>query len=109
MNFLLDAQHPHTHTHTHTHITPPQVIKVIHNLDRNVYAVKRLRIREGNSESKLLREVSTLSRLSHPNVVRYYQAWIEDDYCQLEDSEEGEDEEEEEDEGEDDVFSSFQG
>lgn len=71
------------------HGTFGQVMKVTHRLDRRHYAVKRLEITgsvDGTAaaaddltpDGKLLREVSTLARLSHPHVVRYYQAWIED-------------------------------
>jgi len=63
------------------HGTFGQVVKVTHRLDRRHYAVKRLEIGgDGGSllDGKLLREVSTLSRLSHPHVVRYYQAWVEE-------------------------------
>lgn len=53
-----------------------------HKLDGNMYAVKRLCVRRGGhrnleEEEKILREVSTLARLSHAHVVRYYQAWME--------------------------------
>jgi len=38
--------------------------------------VKQIRLRK--SDTKIFREVSALSRLSHPNIVRYYTTWIEE-------------------------------
>lgn len=49
-----------------------------------------------STDTRILREVSTLSRLQHPHIVRYYQAWVEE--APAIDSEE--DEEEEDEEGE---------
>lgn len=53
-----------------------QVCKVRNRLDRRVYAVKKidLTIAAGN---KIRREVTTLSRLIHKHVVRYFAAWVE--------------------------------
>ncbi len=53
------------------------VVKARNKLDKRIYAVKRIRLRPGQSEEKLFREVSTLSRLNHRNIVRYYTTWIE--------------------------------
>jgi translation initiation factor 2-alpha kinase 4 len=60
-------------------------MKARHRLDHRVYAIKKLRMdalefaddEQLHDHSKVLREVSTLSRLTHPNIVRYQQAWIE--------------------------------
>lgn len=45
------------------------------------YAVKKIRLEreDWNLNRKILREVTTISRLYHPNIVRYYQAWVEGD------------------------------
>eukprot|EP00730_Choanoeca_flexa_P018796 TRINITY_DN9159_c0_g1_i3.p1 TRINITY_DN9159_c0_g1~~TRINITY_DN9159_c0_g1_i3.p1 ORF type:complete len:713 (+),score=155.28 TRINITY_DN9159_c0_g1_i3:348-2486(+) len=66
------------------HGTFGKVMKARHRLDNRIYAVKKLRIDHNDSSndlqhspSKVLREVSTLSRLAHPNIVRYQQAWVE--------------------------------
>lgn len=63
-----------------------EVVKVRNRLDRRVYAVKKI-ILESESGSfakfgavqnrKLRREVTTISRMTHKNIVRYYQAWQE--------------------------------
>lgn len=55
-------------------------------LDRRVYAIKKiiLESEEGKfaavgalQNRKLRREVTTISRMTHKNIVRYYQAWVE--------------------------------
>ncbi len=55
------------------------VIKVRNKIDNRYYAVKRIKLDRRNSEEnqKILREVTTLSRLHHDRIIRYYQAWIE--------------------------------
>ena len=50
-------------------------------LDGRQYAIKKVRIPSGEEFSqrlqRVLREVKTLARLDHPNIVRYYTAWLE--------------------------------
>lgn len=63
------------------------VFRVKHKLDGVQYAVKKIPISDtrlarlctrGEPERvKLLRELHTLARLDHPNIVRYYNGWIE--------------------------------
>lgn len=56
-----------------------EVIKVRNKIDNRFYAIKKIRLDPTDVEhnNKILREVSTLSRLHHDRIVRYYQAWIE--------------------------------
>jgi eukaryotic translation initiation factor 2-alpha kinase 4 len=63
-----------------------EVVKVKNRLDRRIYAVKKIllepeRGRLGKVAAlhnrKLRREVTTISRMTHINIVRYYQAWVE--------------------------------
>ena len=63
-----------------------EVVKVRNRLDGRIYAVKKILLLQetGNmaelaatQNQKLRREVTTISRLNHKNVVRYYQAWVE--------------------------------
>lgn len=63
-----------------------EVVKVKNRLDRRIYAVKKIileseRGRFGKvwalQNRKLRREVTTISRMMHSNIVRYYQAWVE--------------------------------
>jgi len=63
-----------------------EVMKCRNRLDRRVYAVKKILLeREKGKHSsgaaernqKLRREVTTISRMMHKNIVRYYQAWLE--------------------------------
>jgi serine/threonine protein kinase len=45
-------------------------------LDGLKYAIKKVRLRDApHASSRIMREVNLLSRLQHPNVVRYFQAW----------------------------------
>ncbi|KAJ8905115.1 hypothetical protein NDN08_001625 [Rhodosorus marinus] len=54
------------------------VVKARNNLDGRDYAIKRVTLYgEDLEDSFVVREVLTLSRLMHPNIVRYYQAWLE--------------------------------
>jgi translation initiation factor 2-alpha kinase 4 len=52
---------------------------VRNRIDGQIYAIKKIKF--GRTDTlfmqKLLREVTTLSRLHHQHVVRYYQAWID--------------------------------
>ena len=62
-------------------------LQVKHRLDGRNYAVKKVplsqaridRIRErGHNElDEVLKEIRTLARLDHPNIVRYFTGWVE--------------------------------
>ena len=55
-----------------------QVYKVRNRLDDREYALKVIALgKQDQGIEKTLREVSTMSTLSHRNVVRYYTSWIE--------------------------------
>ena len=63
-----------------------EVVKVRNRLDRRIYAIKKiiLELEQGRyakfgklHNRKLRREVTTISRMTHKNIVRYYQAWVE--------------------------------
>jgi Protein kinase domain/RWD domain len=63
-----------------------EVVKVKNRLDRRVYAVKKIQLASEQGtlgkvwalqNRKLRREVTTISRMTHANIVRYYQAWVE--------------------------------
>lgn len=73
-----------------------EVVKAINRLDRRIYAIKRIVLESEEFEEdaiskgsksknqraviqnqKLRREVTTISRMTHKNIVRYYQAWVE--------------------------------
>ncbi|XP_020881013.1 eIF-2-alpha kinase GCN2 isoform X1 [Arabidopsis lyrata subsp. lyrata] len=55
------------------------VVLCKNKLDGRQYAVKKIRLKEKEIpvNSRIVREVATLSRLQHQHVVRYYQAWFE--------------------------------
>jgi serine/threonine protein kinase len=57
-----------------------------HKLDGNTYCIKKIRITGRREEDpsrmikktiRAIREARCLSRLSHPNVIRYYNSWLE--------------------------------
>lgn len=59
-----------------------QVWKVRNKLDRRIYAVKKIDLNAAENASvgqaKIRREVTTISRLLHKHIVRYYAAWVEE-------------------------------
>lgn len=56
-----------------------QVVLATNRLDGRKYAIKKIKMSDQNPQmnTKILREVATLSRLQHQNIVRYFQAWCE--------------------------------
>ncbi|KAJ1869235.1 eukaryotic translation initiation factor 2-alpha kinase [Coemansia sp. RSA 990] len=56
------------------------VVKARNRIDGRFYAIKKIKLnaRETEGNRKIYREVTTLSRLHHQNVVRYYTTWVED-------------------------------
>ena len=62
-----------------------QVWKVRNKLDRRIYAVKKIDLNAAENASvgqaKIRREVTTISRLLHKHIVRYYAAWVEETEC----------------------------
>ncbi|KAI9461114.1 hypothetical protein HD554DRAFT_2206776 [Boletus coccyginus] len=53
------------------------VVKARNRIDARIYAVKKIRLRTDQSDTKIYREVNALSRLSHRFIVRYYTTWVE--------------------------------
>ena len=68
-----------------------EVVQARNRLDRRVYAIKKIildpeldghntaatNIWAAAQNEKLRREVTTISQMQHKNIVRYYQAWVE--------------------------------
>lgn len=57
-----------------------EVVKARNKLDGRFYAIKKIRHTE-DKLAKIMNEVMLLARLNHQYVVRYYAAWLEDDYA----------------------------
>lgn len=55
------------------------VWKARHKLDGNIYAIKKVKLSKNNSEEnkRIKREVTYLSSLNSPFIVRYFQTWVE--------------------------------
>ncbi|KAL4251194.1 non-specific serine/threonine protein kinase [Abortiporus biennis] len=53
------------------------VVKARNRIDGRIYAVKKIRLRASQSDSKIFREVNALSRLNHRFIVRYFTTWVE--------------------------------
>lgn len=47
-------------------------------IDGQPYAIKKVKAQSKSALDPVLSEVTVLSRLNHPNVVRYFAAWIDD-------------------------------
>lgn len=69
-----------------------EVVKVRNRLDRRIYAIKKIILESEQGRHakfgvvqnrKLRREVTTISRMTHKNIVRYYQAWVEGEGDQI--------------------------
>ncbi len=56
-----------------------EVVKVRHKLENQPYAIKKIRQTSASALSKVLSEIVMLSQLNHPNVVRYFTAWTENE------------------------------
>jgi serine/threonine protein kinase len=63
-----------------------KVFLCVHKLDGNTYCIKKVRItgprdvdesRMIKKISRAIREARCLSQMSHPNVIRYYNSWLE--------------------------------
>lgn len=61
-----------------------QVVKARNKLDGRFYAVKKISRTSAAALKDTLSEIMLLSRLNHPYVVRYYTAWLEEDFNQIE-------------------------
>lgn len=49
-----------------------------HRLDEKEYAVKKIVLKSSSlNQAKVYREIKTLARLEHPNVIRYFSSWLE--------------------------------
>ena len=85
------------------------VWKARHKLDGNIYAIKKVKLSKNNSEEnkRIKREVTYLSGLNSPYIVRYFQTWveIERDPARIEEFASSEDYDSEYDEESDDLGS----
>ncbi|KAJ1593892.1 hypothetical protein NDA11_006353 [Ustilago hordei] len=60
------------------------VVKARNRLDGRFYAVKKIKLSSSPDEDeRTLREISALSRLDHPHIVRYSTCWIEETHLPI--------------------------
>ncbi|SPO23931.1 related to GCN2 - ser/thr protein kinase [Ustilago trichophora] len=60
------------------------VVKARNRLDGRFYAVKKIKLSSSPDEDeRTLREISALSRLDHPHIVRYSTCWIEETHMPM--------------------------
>jgi translation initiation factor 2-alpha kinase 4 len=76
-----------------------EVVKARNKLDGRFYAIKKITHKSPAALKDTLSEIMLLSRLNHPYVVRYYTAWLEEDYGVVDEQaiSSGEDEDDEDD------------
>ena len=55
-----------------------EVFRARNRIDGQLYAIKKIKAYSRAALDPVLSEASVLSRLNHPNVVRYYASWIDD-------------------------------
>lgn len=65
-----------------------EVFKARNKLDGQLYAVKKITQNSPAALSDVLSETILLSRLNHPNVVRYFNTWLEEDVSTLSETDE---------------------
>lgn len=54
------------------------VYHVRNKIDEREYAVKKITMRRASTNhAKIYREIKTLARLEHPNIIRYFSSWLE--------------------------------
>ena len=57
------------------------VFKMYHKIDSMLYALKKIPLNnsdlQNNSFDKILHEVRCIAKLNHPNIIRYYNSWVE--------------------------------
>ena len=60
-------------------------VAAVNRLDGRQYAVKKIRVQQQvpNEFARIMREVATLSRLQHTNIVRYFQVCSRRQYLSL--------------------------
>ncbi|SPN97637.1 related to cpc-3 protein [Cephalotrichum gorgonifer] len=54
-----------------------QVVKARKKLDGGVFAIKKIAVNTSSTLTEVLKEVALISKLNHPAVVRYYDAWVD--------------------------------
>lgn len=59
-----------------------EVCKCKNRLDGRLYAIKKIHLEPGSTDTSIYREVRCISGLLHKHIVRYYSAWIEIDDTQ---------------------------
>ncbi|KAL9125452.1 MAG: hypothetical protein Q9217_005350 [Psora testacea] len=56
-----------------------EVFRARNKTDGQLYAIKKVKAKSKAALDPVLSEVTVLSRLNHPNVVRYFASWIEEE------------------------------
>lgn len=87
-----------------------EVVRARNKLDGRFYAIKLIKSRSASALNDVLSEIMLLSQLNHPNIVRYFNAWLESEEVQVDrltQSDSSETSIDSEDEDEDDVFEEY--